>query len=195
MNRDSRIDAYIAKAQPFAQPILERVRARVHAIVPDVEEALKWSHPTYLKDGKILLGTAAFKQHASVHFWRGQELGIAPRAEAMGQLGKLTSIDDLPDNLDSMIAKAAELAASPPAPRKARHEPKPEPTLHADFAAALDRAPRAKTALDGFSPSARREYVEWIAEAKTDATRAKRIATAIEWLSEGKRRNWKYESC
>jgi uncharacterized protein YdeI (YjbR/CyaY-like superfamily) len=194
VSRDSRIDAYIAKAQPFARPILERVRERVHAVVPDIEEAMKWSHPTYLKAGKIVLGTAAFKAHAIVNFWRGKELGLDANENAMGQLGKLTSVDQLPRDLDSMIARAAELARSAPAP-KPRREPKPPPAMHPDFAAALAAAPRAKAALDGFPLSAQRDYLEWVSDAKQDATRAKRIVTAVEWLSEGKRRNWKYENC
>ena len=195
MNREPRIDAYIVKAQPFARPILEKVRERIHAIVPDIEEAMKWSHPTYCRNGKIVMGTAAFKAHASVHFWRGQELGFGTKEGAMGQLGKLTSVDDLPKELDELIARAVDLSASAPAPRKTKHEPKPVPTLHPEFAAALDRAPGARATLNGFPPSAQRDYFEWIGEAKQDATRAKRIATAIEWLSEGKRRHWKYQDC
>ncbi len=194
-NREPRIDAYIEKAQPFARPILERVRERVHAVVPDIEEGMKWSTPTYLRKGKIVLGTAAFKGHAIVNFWRGQELGFDTKSGAMGQLGKLTDVEQLPSNLDEMIAKAAELSMSAPAPRKAKHAPKPPPKMHPEFASALAKMPKAKAALDGFSPSARREYLEWIGDAKQDATRQKRIATAVEWLSEGKRRNWKYENC
>jgi uncharacterized protein YdeI (YjbR/CyaY-like superfamily) len=195
VSRDPRIDAYIAKAQPFARPILEHVRERVHAAIPNVEEAIKWSHPAYLRNGKIVLGTAAFKEHATVHFWRGQELGLDAKPGAMGQLGRLASIDDLPADFDAMIARAAELADSAPAPRKPKHEPKPAPELHPQFAAALEQAPQAKATLDGFAPSHRREYLEWISEAKQDATRQKRIATALEWLAEGKKRNWKYENC
>jgi len=195
MSREPRIDAYISRAQPFAQPILEKVRERVHAVVPDIEEALKWSHPTYLRKGKIVLGTAAFKAHAVVHFWRGQELGFDTKAGARGQLGKLTSPADLPADLDAMIAKAAELSASTPAPRKTKHAPKPPPEMHPEFASALAKAPKAKTTLNGFPPSAQRDYFEWITEAKQDSTRQKRIATAVEWLSEGKRRHWKYENC
>lgn len=194
MSREPRIDAYISKARPFARPILEKVRERVHAVVPDIEEAMKWSHPTYLRNGKIVLGTAAFKGHAVVNFWRGQELGFETKAGAMGQLGKLASADDLPSDLDDMIAKAAELSAAP-APRKAKHPPRPPIELHPEFATALAKAPKAKAVLDGFPPSAQRDYFEWIAEAKQEATRQKRIATAIEWLSEGKRRHWKYENC
>jgi uncharacterized protein YdeI (YjbR/CyaY-like superfamily) len=195
VSRDPRIDAYIERAQPFARPILQKVRERVHAVVPDVEEAMKWSHPTYCKSGKIVLGTAAFKEHASVHFWRGQELGFETKAGAMGQLGKLTSADDLPPNLDELIAKAVELSKSAPAPRKPKHAPKPPPQMHPEFASALAKAPKAKAALDGFPPSAQRDYLDWIGEAKQDATRQKRIATAVEWLSEGKRRHWRYENC
>jgi uncharacterized protein YdeI (YjbR/CyaY-like superfamily) len=194
VSREPRIDAYIANAQPFSRPILEKVRERVHAIIPDVEEAMKWGHPTYCKGGKIVLGTAAFKEHAAVNFWRGQELGLGRSAGAMGQLGKLTSVADLPKDLDAMIAKAATVSAAP-APLKPKRPPKPMPDVHPDFAAALARAPKAKAAMDSFPPSCRREYLEWVAEAKQEATRQKRIATAIEWLSEGKRRNWKYENC
>ena len=195
MSREPRIDAYIDRAQPFARPILKKVRERVHAVVPDIEEAMKWSHPTYCKGGKIVLGTAAFKEHASVHFWRGQELGFETKAGAMGQLGKLTKADDLPPNLDDLIAKAVELSQAAPAPRKTKHAPKPPPRMHPEFAAALAKAPKAKAVLDGFPPSAQRDYLEWIDEAKQDTTRAKRIATAVEWLSEGKRRHWKYQNC
>jgi uncharacterized protein YdeI (YjbR/CyaY-like superfamily) len=195
MTRDPRIDAYIAKAQPFARPILEKVRERVHAVIPGVEEAMKWSHPSYCRGGKIVMGTAAFKGHAAVHFWRGQELGLETKRDAMGQLGKLTSVADLPANLDQLIRKAADFSARSPAPRKPKHAPKPPPELHPEFAVALDGAPKAKAAFDSFAPSHRREYLEWVAEAKRDETRRTRIATAIEWLSEGKKRNWKYESC
>jgi uncharacterized protein YdeI (YjbR/CyaY-like superfamily) len=196
VSRDRRIDAYIAKAQPFARPILEKVRERVHATVPDVEEAVKWSMPAYTVGGKILLITAAFKAHAALNFWRGQELrGQQSNADAMGQFGKLKSVGDLPADadLDRLIRQAAEMAKAAPAPRKAKHAPKPAPQIDPAFAAALAKAPKAKAALDSFPPSAQRDYLEWIAEAKQDSTRQKRIATAIEWLSEGKRRHWKYQ--
>ncbi len=198
MNRDPRIDAYIAKAQPFARPILEKVRERVHALLPDVEEGMKWSMPAYLLGGKILLITSAFKAHAALNFWRGQEIGDgAPKAGAMGQFGRLRSVADLPadEELDELIREASALAKSAPAARKTKHEPKPAPELHPDFAAALAKAPKAKSTLESFPPSAQRDYLEWISEAKQDATRQKRITTALEWLAEGKRRHWKYESC
>lgn len=198
MTRDLRIDAYIANAQPFAQAILERVRERVHAVVPSIEETIKWSMPAYLLDGKILVITAAFKAHAALNFWRGQELrDAAANGDAMGQFGKLKSVDDLPGDaeLDRLIREAAELAKKAPVLRTPKHEPKPPPEMHPEFVSALGNAAKAKATFDGFPPSAQRDYLEWISEAKQDATRAKRIATAIEWLSEGKRRHWKYEKC
>jgi uncharacterized protein YdeI (YjbR/CyaY-like superfamily) len=197
VSRDPRIDAYIAKAQPFAKLILEKVRERVHTTLPEVEEAIKWSMPAYTLGGKILLITAAFKAHAALNFWRGQELESShSTVGAMGQFGRIASVDELPADaeLDRLIREAAALAKSAPAPRKAKHSPKPRAELHPDFAAALEKAPKSKATLEDFPPGQRREYLDWIADAKQDATRRKRIATAIEWLAEGKRRNWKYEN-
>ena len=198
MSTDPRIDAYIGRAESFAQPILNHVRARVHAAAPEAEETMKWSAPSFTVDGKILLTMAAFKAHAAVNFWRGQEIGDGgPKAGAMGQFGKLTLVDDLPSDreLDVLIREAATLAKTAPAPRKTKHAPKPAPQMHPDFARALAGNAKAKAVLDGFSPSAQRDYLEWISEAKHDATRAKRIATAVEWLAEGKKRHWKYQNC
>lgn len=195
--REPRIDTYISKAQPFARPILEKVRERVHAAAPQAEEAIKWGSPGFTIDGKILLVMAAFKAHAALNFWRGQEIGDGKaRAGAMGQFGRLTSVDELPpdDELDALIREAAALARTAPAPRKVKHQPA-QTELHPEFAAALSANPKAKQVLDGFPPSARRDYLEWIAEAKQEKTRAKRIADAIEWLGEGKRRHWKYQNC
>lgn len=198
MDRDPRIDAYIAKKATFSRPILDHVRERVHVAAPEAEEAVKWGAPAFLVDGKILLIMAAFKAHAALNFWRGQELrGDEASADGMGQFGRLTSVADLPPDaeLDRLIREAADLAKTGPASRKTKHAPKAEPTLHPAFAKALSVAPKAKATLDAFPPSARRDYLEWITEAKQDATREKRIATAIEWLSEGKRRHWKYQNC
>ena len=147
---DGRIDAYIAKAQPFAQPLLSHVRERVHAVAPGVQETTKWSAPAFTIDGKILLIMAAFKQHAALNFWRGQELrGNAANSDAMGQFGKLKSVDDLPPDaeLDRLIGEAAELAKSAPAPRKVKQA---EASRHASsgFAKARNAAPKAR-ALDG----------------------------------------------
>lgn len=197
MSTDPRIDAYIAKAAPFARPILEHVRARVHAAAPEAEETMKWSSPSFTVDGKILLSMAAFKAHTAVGFWRGMEMGVEVEKDAMGQFGKVTSVADLPpdEEFDALIRKGVELARTAPAPRQRKHEPKPPAEVHPQFAEALKANPKAQQVLEGFPPSARREYFDWITEAKQDATRSKRIADAIEWLSEGKRRHWKYENC
>jgi uncharacterized protein YdeI (YjbR/CyaY-like superfamily) len=198
MSREPRIDAYVAKAQPFAQPILDHVRERVHAVLPDAEEAMKWSMPAYLIGGKIVLITAAFKAHVALNFWRGQDLETSHASVgAMGQFGKIKSLEELPPDaeLDRLIRDAADLSKIASAPRKTKSAPKPAPQLHPQFAAALDKAPAAKAVLDSFPPSAQRDYFEWIAEARQEGTRQKRIAAAIEWLSEGKRRHWKYQNC
>jgi hypothetical protein len=161
--------------------------------VPEAVETLKWGAPAFTLDGKILLVMAAFKAHAALNFWRGSEIGSgAAKDGAMGQCGRLAALDDLPANLDSLIAEAAALSSTAPSPRKPKAAPKPAPDLHPDFDRALDANPAARAAFDGFPPSARREYLDWVAEAKQDATRARRIATSIEWLTEGKRHNWKY---
>lgn len=198
MSADPRIDAYIAKAQPFAQPILQHVRERVHAAVPEVKETTKWSAPAFLIDGKILLIMASFKQHMALNFWRGQELrGGEASGEAMGQFGRITAPADLPDDaeLDRLIREAAELSRSAPAPRKPKAAPKAAAEIHPAFAAALEGDPAAKACFDGFTPGCRREYAEWVGEAKREETRAKRIATAIGNLREGKKLHWKYERC
>jgi uncharacterized protein YdeI (YjbR/CyaY-like superfamily) len=196
VSRDPRIDEYIAKAQPFAREILSHVRDRVHAVLPEVQEDIKWRMPAYLVGGKLVLITAAFKEHTALNFWRGQELESRhDTVGAMGQFGKIKSLEELPSDaeLDRLIREAAELAEAGPSPRKPKHEPRPAAEIHPEFSAALDAAPAAKATFDSFPPGQRREYADWIAEAKQDATRQKRIATAVEWLSEGKRRNWKYE--
>jgi uncharacterized protein YdeI (YjbR/CyaY-like superfamily) len=194
---DPRVDSYIERAAPFARPILRHVRSRVHALAPEAEETLKWSMPSFTIEGKILVSMAAFKAHAVVSFWRGEEIGIETSNDAMGQLGKLKSIGDLPpaERFDALILKGVELARTAPASRKTRHQPRPTAVVHPEFASALAAAPKAREVLDGFSPSAQREYLDWVSEAKLDSTRQKRIAEAIEWLSEGKRRHWKYEKC
>jgi uncharacterized protein YdeI (YjbR/CyaY-like superfamily) len=196
VNRDPRIDDYIAKAQPFAQEILKHVRDRVHAVLPDVQEDIKWRMPAYLVGGKLILITAAFKEHSALNFWRGQELESRhDTVGAMGQFGRIRSLDELPPDveLDRLIREAAELSQAGPSPRKPKHETRPAAEMHPELAAALNAAPAAKATFDSFPPGQRREYVDWIAEAKQEATRQKRIATAVEWIAEGKRRNWKYE--
>jgi uncharacterized protein YdeI (YjbR/CyaY-like superfamily) len=197
MNSDPRIDAYIARQADFARPILDHLRAAVHEACPEVEEAIKWSMPAFLLDGRPLANMAAFKAHASFGFWRGRELLGEDAAEgAMGQFGRLTSLADLPprDVLLGLVRAAAAKAAEGPAPRP-KKAPRPELPAPDDLRVALDAEPGAAATFDAFPAGCRREYVEWVIEAKRPETRARRIAQAVEWMAQGKRRNWKYENC
>ena len=198
--RDPRIDAYIDNAAEFAQPILGRLREIVHEACPEVEETLKWSAPSFLHAGGILCGMAAFRQHASFGFWKhalvvGEEV---PR-DGMGSFGKLTSLKDLPPKkeLVALIHKAMRLNEDGVKTTGVRKSstPKAAPVPPDDFAAALKKSRQARATFEGFPPSQQREYVDWITEAKRDETRQKRLAQAIEWLAEGKPRNWKYMNC
>ncbi|WP_109125523.1 YdeI/OmpD-associated family protein [Dyella sp. C11] len=198
-SHDPRIDDYIAHAAPFAQPVLEHLRDLVHEVCPEVEEDVKWSMPFFIYKNTPLCSMASFKSHCSFGFWRYRELAGDKDAEGMGQFGKLTSLKDLPPNriLIELIRKAMALNKSGARTRRARAAAKSAPVLPEDFAALLVSRPHAaaRKTYEAFPPGAKREYVDWINEAKTDATRQKRMATALEWLAEGKRRNWKYESC
>ena len=199
-NRDPRIDAYIAKAAPFAQPILQRLREAVHDTCPGVEETLKWSMPTFVYAGGILAGMAAFKQHASFGYWKhALVMGEGVQRDGMGSYGRMASLKDLPPKkrLLADIRRAMKLneeGVKAPGARKSG-APRQPPEAPADLAAALKKNRRAKAAFDGFPPSAQRDYVEWIVEAKREDTRSSRLAQAVEWMTEGKRRNWKYEKC
>ena len=199
-NRDPRIDAYIGNAAGFAQPILERLREIVHEACPDAEETLKWGAPSFMHAGGILCVMAAFQQHASFGFWKhalvvGEEV---PR-DGMGSFGKMSSLKDLPPKkeLVALIRKAMRLneeGVKTPGVRKTS-TPKPPPVAPDDLTAALKKDKKAMATFDGFSPSQQREYIDWITEAKRDETRQKRLAQAVEWLAEGKPRNWKYMNC
>jgi len=191
---DPRIDAIIAKAQPFARPILEHVRKLVHGAVPEAEETLKWSMPHFTVNGKILAGMASFKAHAAFFVHGAGRMG---EGAGMGSFGKLTSVADLPSDaeLTALLRKARDAIVAGVKPPRAAKAPKPDIPMPDDLAAALSANSAAKAAFDTFAPSHRREYLEWITEAKRDETRAKRLAQAVEWLAEGKKRNWKYENC
>jgi uncharacterized protein YdeI (YjbR/CyaY-like superfamily) len=197
MSRDPRIDAYIARQRDFARPILEHLREAVHAACREAEETLKWSAPAFVYKGKSLAMMAAFKQHATLSFWRGTEVvGEDARDGAMGQFGRLQSLADLPsdEKLSELIRKVMEMIDSG-AGRKRTASPKPERPVPEDFQAALNGDGRAAAAFQAFPPSCRREYVEWVVEAKRPETRQKRITQSVAWLAEGKKRNWKYEKC
>ena len=198
---DSRVDAYIAKSAAFAQPVLTHLRALIHKACPDVTEEMKWSRPFFLHGGTILCAMSAFKAHCAFGFW-GAEMGKVLREEGvlqaggMGSLGRIASVKDLPPDKKLMgyIRKAAEFIDAGLGDNRmvvARRVVK----APAEFAAALRKNKAAAAAFAGFSPSCKREYVEWIADAKREKTRERRIAQAVEWIAEGKQRNWKYQEC
>ena len=199
-SHDPRVDAYIERQAEFAQTILVYVRELVHEACPDVEETIKWGMPTFVYPGGILCGMAGFKQHASFGFWKhALVVGDDQPRVGMGSYGKLTTLDDLPprSQLLAHVHKAMALNAgdrSPPAARKSVRA-KPAATMPPDLASALDGDATAKAVFDGFPPGQQREYIDWIIDAKRDETRRKRVLQAVEWLAEGKRRNWKYERC
>lgn len=198
MSQDPRIDAYIAKAAAFAQPILTHVRGVVHRASPDITETIKWSMPFFDYNGAPLANMAAFKAHAAFGFWRRDGAGPEKEDEgAMGQFGKLVSLDDLPDEptLIGMIHDAMALIDAGAKTRRPPKQPKPELTMPDDLKAALDAVPEAERRFAAFPPGAQREYIEWVVEAKQPATRAKRIGQAVEWCAENKRRHWKYQNC
>ncbi|MCA1661900.1 MAG: YdeI/OmpD-associated family protein [Novosphingobium sp.] len=195
---DPRIDAIIARAQPFAQPILEHLRALVRTAVPEAEETIKWSMPHFTVSGKILAGMASFKAHAAffVHGAGRMREGEGQNG-GMGSFGKLTSLADLPsdDELSALLRKSRDEIVAGVKPARAPKPPKPEIAMPDDFAEALAASPEAQRHFDAFAPSYRRDYLEWITTAKATATRAKRIGEAVSWIAEGKKRHWKYESC
>jgi hypothetical protein len=195
---DPRIDAYIAQSPDFAQPILANLRAAVHAACPDVQETMKWSCPHFEYKG-LLCGMASFKAHCKLNFWKAALMFPGTKeGEATAPFTHLASVKELPSKsvLAGYVRQAMKLneeGASTPA----RTRPAPPPPLIVPdyFAAALQGDKAAQTVFDTASPSFRREYVAWLADAKTEATRLRRMAQAVEWIAEGKARNWKYEKC
>ena len=197
--RDRRVDAYIAKSPEFAQPILTYLRDVIHEGCPDVVETIKWSAPTFEHQG-LMVGFEAFKQHCVLGFWKSPLMTLNGKplskdlVSGAGQFGKLTSIRDLPprSKLVKLVRDAAKLNESgATVPRRPRAAPTPV-KVPPDLSKALHTNAHAKTTFESFSLSHKREYVEWILEAKTPETRQRRLDTTIQWLSEGKPRNWKY---
>jgi hypothetical protein len=194
--KDPRVDAYIAGAQPFARPILEHIRRIVHAGCPRVRETLKWGVPHFDYKG-MLCGMASFKEHVRFGFWKSALLGL-PGGDGSGlaQFGRVTSIDELPSRqkLLALVKKAAKLnEQGVKAPRAARPAPSKIVKVPGYVLDALQTDSKARETFDAFSPSHRREYVEWITEAKRPQTRERRLKTMLGWLKEGKSRNWQYE--
>ena len=197
-SKDPRIDAYIAESADFAKPILTHLRKIVHAGCPDVEETLKWSRPHFDYKG-VMCGMAAFKQHCVFGFWKEAlilDSGKAAEKTAMGSFGCIKSLADLPSEktLVGYVKKAAALndagIKTPWRTKPKKREPLEVPD---DFSAALKKNAKARKTFEDFPPSKRREYLEWVTEAKREETRRERLATSIKWLAEGKARHWKYQ--
>lgn len=198
---DKRIDTYIEKKADFAKPILKHLRELVHKACPDAEETIKWGMPFFDYKGSVLCAMAAFKEHCSFTFWKAKLMkdpeGILQVAErhAMGNFDRITCLKDLPSDkiLIAYIKEAAKLNEDdvklPPRKKAVPTELK----MPADFAAALKKNKKANTVFENFTPGKKKEYIEWITEAKTEPTKMKRIETAVEWIAEGKSRNWKYQ--
>jgi hypothetical protein len=196
------VDAYVAEAPDFARPILRKLRTLFHRGCPRLTETIKWGAPFFEHEG--LVGSmAAFKRHVALGFWRGAELAdpaglLAGVGNTQMSMIKVGSLADLPqdDVLVAYVAEAAALNEQRSATPRARHgratAPRPPPAVPADLAAALGENRRAAATFEAFAPSGRREYVEWIEEAKRRDTRERRIAQAVAWMSEGKSRTWKY---
>ena len=184
-SRDPRVDAYIARAAPFARPVLGHLRSVIGAAVPAADETIKWGMPHWVHHG-ILCCIAGFKGHCALVVRRGEGLlGGAAKDDAMGHFGRITSLDDLPSRaaLTRLLRAAARLnEAGAGAPARPRRAPRPEAKVPADLSAALRRNKRARATFTGFPPSKRRDYVEWIVEAKAPETRARRLAQAVAWL-------------
>jgi len=200
--KDQRIDDYIEKAQPFAQPIMKKLRVLIHKACPEITETIKWGMPSFEYKGPMC-GFASFKQHCTFGFWKTKLIKDpsgylqdhkAAGGEAMGNLGRMTSIKDLPPDkiMIDFIKQALILNEEGIKVKKAPAKPKKEIPVPSEFQAMLKKNKLARTIFEEFPPSHRREYLEWITEAKTEETRLKRMTTAVEWISEGKQRNWKY---
>ena len=198
---DKRIDEQIANAPDFAQPIMRHLRTLVHTACPDAEETIKWGRPFFLHNGRMLCAIAAFKQHCGFGFFGPGMSAVMkaakmPAEDSAGSIGRITSLSDLPPDaqLLAWIRQAAELAASN-APSRAPAKPRADLPVPRELTSALAKSPAAKKQFSSFTPGCRREYAEWITEAKRPETRDRRVAQAVEWIAEGKTRNWKYKNC
>lgn len=196
---DPRVDAYIERSKDFAKPILNHIRKTVHEALPEVVETMKWSFPHFDHKG-MLCGMAAFKEHCVFGFWKQsllEQSAFPAEKNAMGSFGRLKSIEDLPDAamLKKLVKDAAKLNDEGIKVKRVVSKEKKELIVPGSLLEALAKNNKAAETFNSFPYSKKKDYVEWITEAKTDATRDKRLGTTIEWLAEGKARNWKYEKC
>jgi uncharacterized protein YdeI (YjbR/CyaY-like superfamily) len=174
----------------------------IHKACPGVHETIKWGFPSFDYKGPFV-SVASFKEHAVFGFWKAKLLNdpneyLSERSneggEAMGHFGRITKLSDLPPDkaLIDFIKQAKKLnddgVKLPSKPKKEQSPLKIPPY----FTAALKKNKMALATFENFSYSNKKEYVMWITEAKTETTRGQRLALAVEWMAEGKIRNWKY---
>jgi len=196
MKKDPRVDAYIAKSQDFARPILVELRSRVHDNVPDVEEDIKWGFPSFMYKGKIFFGMSAFKAHCGAGFWHPLMRSDDKSPEGIGEFGKITAIDQLPSRGDfAKLAKKAKKLADDgiEGPKRAKPDPNRKVVVPRDLAALLAKNAKARATFEGFPYYKKNEYVTWIDEAKREETRSRRLDTTVTQLAQGKSLNWKME--
>lgn len=201
--KDPRVDAYILLSGEFAKPILRHFRALVHKTCKESVETIKWGFPHFMYKGKNMCYMASFKKHCAIGFWKAalmkqseDLLKQAAREEAMGHLGKISNIKDLPKAaiLTSLIKEAMrvnELGLKVPTPAKPAKKMAVKVPSYLNAAFTTHSLAAKQFAL--FSPSQKKEYVSWLEEAKTESTRLKRLEIALTWISEGKDRHWKYK--
>lgn len=203
-NKDKRIDDYISKSADFAKPVLEHLRELIHKACPEVQETMKWSFPHFDYQNEMMCSMAAFKHHCAFGFWKAsimkdpEKILTLKERDAMGHLGQIRSLQDLPSDkiLIRYIKEAVKLnKEGVKLPSKVKSSESKTIEVPDYFKNILRKNKKAEKTFEEFSYSHKKEYVQWITEAKTEETREKRINTAIEWLSEGKKRNWKYEKC
>jgi len=198
MSHDQRIDQYISNAAPFAQPILIHLRKLIHEACPEVEETMKWSFPHFDYKG-VMISMAAFKAHCTLNLWKGALIpgipNVDPGNTAMGNFGRITSIKDLPSEskLLEIFREAKRLNdENIRLPSKGKGSVAKELIVPDYLLEAIRANSAANSTWEKFSYSHKKDYVDWITGAKTEATRLKRLATSIEWISEGKNQMWKY---
>ena len=196
MTFDPRVTAYINAAAPFAKPILTELRTRIHASIPEIEEDIKWGFPSFMYKGKIFFGMSAFKAHAGAGFWHPLMRPNDKSPEGIGEFGKITAVDQLPSR--AAFAKLARQAKKltddgVTGPKRPKPDPNRKVDVPKDLAALLAKNARARATFEGFPYSKKNDYVTWINGAKRDETRAKRLATTVKQLAEGKSLMWKYE--
>ncbi len=201
-NTNKAIDTYIDKSAAFAKPILNHIRQLVHKACPNVEEKIKWSFPHFDYKNEMMCSMASFKEHCALNFWKAALmkdpilLENARSEVSMGHFGRITSLKDLPADIKiiAFIEEAMELNDKGiKLPTRPKTIERKELVVPDYFDLAINKNKKAKATWDNYAYSHKKEYVDWITDAKSEAIRNKRMETAIEWIAEGKTRNWKYK--